>query len=177
MHGDWPNRRLNLIEQHRNQTNSNPLQRRGPAENARLCQDSSEQPGILVVDDNRMVRGLLQNVLLRHGFAVWSAADWREAAKIYRQARHQIHLVLLDVCLDNLDGPQTALALRVINPRVRFCFMSGGNGPYTVQDLLAFGAAQTFEKPFRLADFVRTLRELVGLSCLGNWSCYAPGQN
>src|SRR5262249_35798510 len=54
------------------------------------------QPGFLVVDNEPAIRKLMRTVLDRHGFAVWLAADGREALTIFQQHR-QIALVLLDV--------------------------------------------------------------------------------
>src|SRR5262249_13388533 len=81
------------------------------------------QPGILVVDDEDSVRRLLQIVLERQGFSVWSAADGRTAIRLYRQYRTTISLVLLDVRMPELDGPQTLAELREFNPAIRCCFM------------------------------------------------------
>jgi DNA-binding NtrC family response regulator len=116
--------------------------------------------GVLVVDDDDGVRGLL-DVGLRHvGFKVWLAADGREAVGLYRTHREDIVVVLLDVRMPDPDGPQTLGALRSVNPRVRCCFMSGDLGGYTEDGLLDLGAVAVFQKPFRLDALARILREL-----------------
>jgi len=113
--------------------------------------------GVLVVDDEEVLRGLLSIVLRQHGFAVWVAADGDEALELYWQHRESIHVVLLDVRMPERDGPQTLSALREVHPRIRCCFMSGDLGGYTEEALLGMGAATVFRKPFHLAEVARVL--------------------
>ena len=94
--------------------------------------------GLLVVDDDTLVRGLMTAGMGQHGFAVWVAADGREAVDIYQYHRAEIDVVLLDVCMPGLDGPETLAELRAIDPEVRCCFMSGGLGCYTAEGLRAW---------------------------------------
>ncbi len=117
-------------------------------------------PGILVVDDDATVLRLLELVLQRRGFNVLLARNGREAVTLYQARQAQIHVVLLDVCMPELDGPQTLEQLRRIHPGLIACFMSGNTGLYTPQDLLQMGAVQFFNKPFRLEELSQTLWQL-----------------
>jgi CheY-like chemotaxis protein len=121
---------------------------------------------VLVVDDESMVRDLL-GVALRHfGFTVRPAAGGAEAVDLYRRHGADIDVVLLDVRMPGLDGPQTLAELRRLNPQVRCCFMSGDTGAYTTADLLTLGAARVFAKPFgSLGDLARGLREAAAPAC------------
>lgn len=122
------------------------------------------RPGILVVDDENSIRTLLRIALQRQGFAVWVAASGREALDLYDRHHDDIGLVLLDVRMPIMDGPQTLAALRKINPRLRCCFLSGHSGEYTEPDLLQRGAAQVFTKPFRLGELGASLWQLTALA-------------
>ncbi len=119
----------------------------------------TRRTGILVVEDDPAVLRMLGLALSAHGFDVWLAASGRAAVGLYETHHDGIGLVLLDVQMDGLDGPQTLAALRGLDPNVRCCFMSGHTGRYTVEDLLRLGAAYVVEKPFpslrRLADLLR----------------------
>src|SRR5262249_12979335 len=121
---------------------------------------SSPPIGILVVDDEAPVRALLQAGLRQYGFTVWLAADGREALHVYRHNQDVIALVLLDVRMPGLDGPQTFHGLRQINTEVRCCFISGHTGDYSEESLLQLGALHVFGKPFRLPELAKILRGL-----------------
>lgn len=123
--------------------------------------------GILVVDDDDPVRTLLHVGLERHGFQVWLAASGPEALDVYRQHAARIAVVLLDVRMPELDGPQTLRALRQLDAEVCCCFISGHTGDYSEASLLELGAAHVFTKPFHLADIVPILRQLAALRPTG----------
>src|SRR5262249_48257054 len=105
-------------------------------------------PTILVVDDDAMMRMLLEMGLRQQGFDVCVAASGDEAVALYRNGQPNIDLVLLDVRMPGLDGPQTLAVLRQQNPDVRCCFVSGDTGGYNPAELLAMGVADVIEKPF-----------------------------
>jgi CheY-like chemotaxis protein len=112
------------------------------------------------VDDEPIVRTLLTGVLELQGYRVWQACDGAEAIETYRREGMRIDLVLMDVVLPGLDGPEALAALREIAPAVRCCFMSGDPGKYRVEQLLAAGAVGFLDKPFALADLETVLRRL-----------------
>lgn len=120
-----------------------------------------DKPGVLVVDDDHLVRGIVQLGLERNGFDVRMAAGGREAIQLYRTHRDSIALVLLDVRMPGLDGPQTLRALREMNPEIVACFMTGAAGGYDADELLQFGAAQLIAKPFLISELVDSLRQLI----------------
>ena len=144
---------------------ANPTPSRHEASLSSSAQETSlqiaEQPTVLVVDDDPLVRAVLEAGLQQHGLAVISAATGQEALDIYRQHHDVVSVVLMDVQMPILDGPQTLLALRQFNPAVRCCFMTADSGRYTEESLLGLGAACVFPKPFRnLADVTLVLRQV-----------------
>ena len=127
----------------------------------KAARDRSPRPGVLVVDDEPGVLALLREVLQREGYPVWLAASGDEAVTTYRRQQDQIRLVLLDVRMAGLDGPQTLAELRRLNPALRCCFMSGHTGRYTEEQLLQAGAWGVARKPFRLADLLTLVEKAV----------------
>jgi DNA-binding NtrC family response regulator len=117
-----------------------------------------EKLGVLVVDDDHLVRIMVQLGLERNGFDVRSASNGWEAIELYRMHRESIAVVLLDVCMTGLDGPQTLQGLRKVNPEVRACFMSGNWGSYEPDQLRQRGAAHVIAKPFMLDQLANILR-------------------
>src|SRR5262245_38350934 len=79
---------------------------------------TAQQPrvGILIVDDEPLVRKSLELALPQQGFTVWLARNGNEAVQVYQQHCPEIAVVLLDVRMPGLDGPQTLAALQKVNP-------------------------------------------------------------
>jgi CheY-like chemotaxis protein len=120
-----------------------------------------ENPGVLVVDDEHLVRIMVQLGLERSGFQIWLASNGREAIEFYRENREQIALVLLDVRMPGLDGPETLKALRELNPKVLAGFMSGDMGSYNPEKLFQCGAAFYIAKPFHLDKLTAILLQML----------------
>jgi CheY-like chemotaxis protein len=118
-------------------------------------------PTLLLIDDQDPVRAALAAGLALRGFAVHTAANAGEAIEVYRQHGPEIDLVLLDVRMPGVDGPQTLAALQTIDPSIRCCFMSGDLGDYKEKDLLACGGKRVLQKPFHLAELAQSLRQLI----------------
>jgi len=117
-------------------------------------------PEVLVVDDEPLLLQMLGLALPYHGFAVRQAGGGRQALDLYRQHRDSTRVVLLDAKMPDLDGRQALAALREIDPGVRCVFMTGYAADSFVEELLALGAEQVVDKPFRdLAALAGTLRD------------------
>jgi CheY-like chemotaxis protein len=127
-------------------------------------QDSCERrPGILIADDMALILTLLKLELEPLGFVVWLAVDGDDAVDLYQKNHSKIDLVFLDVDMPGLDGPQTLEAIQQLSPEVLACFMTGGTGTYTEEELLDRGAALIFHKPFRPGDVAMMLQRLASL--------------
>jgi two-component system cell cycle sensor histidine kinase/response regulator CckA len=116
-------------------------------------QPSGDTLGVLVVDDDAMVRGVIVRQLSQAGFRVLlSAGAAGEVEAFFRRAGSTIDVALLDVNMPDCSGPELAERLRVLDPLLPVAFMSGVDpkGPETA----ALGDA-FLAKPFPLA----TLRE------------------
>jgi len=103
---------------------------------------------ILVTDDEPILLTLLHAYLSQRGFSVLSARSGAEALQRYRQHEGLIDLVLLDVRMPGLDGPETLDALRAAGLTAPAVFMSGEFGDYESQDLLHRGVCHILHKPF-----------------------------
>ena len=119
-----------------------------------------EKYGVLVVDEDHLVRIMVQLSLERNGFDVWLARNGREAIECFRRHTQEIAVVLLDVRMPGLDGVQTLEVLRELNPELLACFMSGETGVYEPDELLQRGAAYVIAKPFRL-DYLANILQLM----------------
>lgn len=133
----------------------------GLAEGHTAPQPSASPAGVLIVDDDDAVRAMLQMGLGLHGLSVWLAASGQEALDLYRAEWQRIALVLLDVRMPGMDGPQTLAALRQLNPALPCWFMTGDTGRYTDHELRDFGVNRIIPKPFGVGDIARQIRKLL----------------
>jgi DNA-binding NtrC family response regulator len=115
-----------------------------------------DAPSVLVVDDDPMLRRLLDLGLQRAGFVVRLASDGKEAVESYR--RQPPGIVLMDVQMPGADGAETLALLREFDPHLRCCLMTGGTS-YSTEELLKMGALRVIEKPFNLERLAQTLRQ------------------
>jgi two-component system, OmpR family, response regulator len=125
-----------------------------------MARTNRKLPGVLVVDDDQIVRIMVQLGLERSGFEVWTAANGRDAINLYQQHQDDIAVALLDVRMPNMDGPQTLDGLRALNPEIPACFMSGDTGGYDFDDLHQ-RAGQVIAKPFHLEQLISVLEVMV----------------
>jgi CheY-like chemotaxis protein len=85
---------------------------------------AGHQATILLAEDEPAVRSLVEHVLRTAGFTVIAAIDGREALDS-AQSLGAIDLLLTDVIMPRLNGPDLAVALREQRPDQRVLFMSG----------------------------------------------------
>jgi DNA-binding NtrC family response regulator len=115
-------------------------------------------PLVLVVDDEAPLRAVLMMAFSRWGIGVLEAENGREAVELYRRHQAGIGLVLMDVNMPGLSGPETLTAMQEINAGVRCYFMTGNLGNFTSDDLRRQGAVNIIDKPFDLTMLARLLR-------------------
>jgi CheY-like chemotaxis protein len=89
---------------------------------------------ILVVEDRDSVRILLTRTLKKAGYTVLEASNGEEGLNVALNYRHEIHLVLTDVVMPHMGGPEMALRLQAVRPKTRFLFLSGHPDPGGVHD-------------------------------------------
>jgi CheY-like chemotaxis protein len=116
---------------------------------------------VLIVDDSRTQRGLIRRILAESVFhlTIDEAADGISAFEIY--ARSPADIVILDINMDGLDGPNTLRILRAHNPEVRVVLMSSDAAAVAAHTDLNVTA--TLKKPFTSRDLDEILHRIYGL--------------
>jgi two-component system, cell cycle sensor histidine kinase and response regulator CckA len=113
---------------------------------------------ILLVEDDAAVREFTRKLLTEYGYSVLEASDGAQAGKIVRQSHGEIHLLLTDVVMPKVSGPQLAEELLLLVPEIKVLYMSG----YT-QFAPGFREAveehQLLRKPFTRNDLVTKVRD------------------
>jgi CheY-like chemotaxis protein len=102
-----------------------------------------------------VARGILQ----RHGYRVIDARNGGEALLTCEQHQGRIHLLLTDVVMPRLNGPQLAERLCPTRPDMKVLYMSGYTDGVLVRQLAA-GAAYV-QKPLTPATLSRKVRDVL----------------
>lgn len=113
---------------------------------------------ILLVEDEDFVREVTCEVLRSCGYRVLTAADAREAEKIYSDTGNAIDLLLTDVVLPGETGPDLARRLRNKNPALKVLLATG----YGEQmEKLTKSCEPCLAKPFSSEGLVQRVRQVM----------------
>lgn len=118
----------------------------------------AETKMILLVEDEKTVRKVIERLLRKLGYAVLSAQDAEEAIQIFEEREEELDLVLTDVVMPGLTGVEMAALLKERRPDMRFLFTSG----YTSKELGRNPKAPPepfLPKPFSLDELSRSIEE------------------
>ena len=121
---------------------------------------SAGAEAILVVEDERTVARLVRRSLEARGYTVFSCADGREALEFYTEHHSEVALLLTDVIMPRMGGPELVLELRRLGHDPRVLFMSG----YTddaLSPLHDAGFVNTLEKPFDVGELAKRVRRAI----------------
>jgi PAS domain S-box-containing protein len=114
---------------------------------------------VLLVEDEDEVRAVLHQILVSRGYRVLQAGSGEEALVISRLHRGPVHLLLSDVTMPEMKGPELAQRLRAERPSTRVVFMSGYN-----DELLLDGGPESpvcLQKPFSPHLLSETVRSVI----------------
>jgi len=114
---------------------------------------------VLLVEDADALRVLIRRMLEAAGYSVLEYSDPEEALAGARTLEAPIHLLLTDVVMPGMSGPDLARSVQAARPGIRVLFMSG----YTDEAMGLHGVlaavTQFIQKPFTKAVLRRKVRE------------------
>ncbi|NJO28955.1 MAG: response regulator [Richelia sp. SL_2_1] len=112
---------------------------------------------ILVVDDEPAICEIIKTTLESHNFNVFTAVDGIEAISTYVQNQKKIHLVLIDMMMQEMDGARTIMTLQQLNPQVQIIAMSGLASTEALAQAAGTGIQGFLAKPFTKSDLLNTI--------------------
>ena len=128
---------------------------------AQAAARGSGAPVVLIVEDEAALREAARRMLARHGYQVITAASGAEAVKAAAAAPAAIDLLLTDVVMPQMLGPQAAEQVRAFHPSVKVVFMSGyTRGGLDTQGVLDEGVS-LIQKPFTEAALLAKIGEVL----------------
>ncbi|MFH0883232.1 MAG: response regulator, partial [bacterium] len=116
---------------------------------------------ILVVEDDEGVRLTTQELLMNLGYQVEIASTPEEGLKLYAARQGQVDLLLTDVVMPGMSGPEMVSELRKHYPDMRVLFMSG----HTPQEFQRRGLLKPeddiLQKPFTVRELAEKIHEKI----------------
>ncbi len=112
---------------------------------------------VLLAEDDDMVRSVVVGMLQDAGYRVHTASDGEEAVQLARRYQSEISVVLLDVVMPKLSGPEVFEKLQQFMPQAKFLFSSGYTSDHRLQSPLPEGIP-VFEKPYTPGELLRNIR-------------------
>jgi len=122
---------------------------------------ATEHETVLVVEDEPGVRHLVTRTLGRHGYRVLEASTAAEGLALVAQHGSMIDVVLTDVVMAVMNGPEMVAKIRESSPTMKVLFMSGHAGQAIKEGGKLEASDHLLEKPFYAHDLLKAVRELL----------------
>ena len=119
------------------------------------------QETILVVEDEDEVRKLAVGILFRQGYRVLEASHGGDALLMMEQNREPIQLLLTDVVMPGINGPDFARRMKFVYPDLKVLYMSGYADNIIFQHGILDQAMAFLQKPFSIERLTGKVREVL----------------
>ncbi|UCH93423.1 MAG: response regulator [Candidatus Aminicenantes bacterium] len=118
---------------------------------------------ILIIDDDKVTREILNETLEPEGYILASASNGKEGLKLHNE--NPFDLIITDIIMPEMEGLETIRELRRISPTVKIIAISGGGrlDPYNYLTMAKkMGADLTFYKPLVPEIILNGVQKLIG---------------
>jgi DNA-binding NtrC family response regulator len=123
--------------------------------------ESAGRETLLIVENEAAIRNLLQMAFRRDGYSVLAAESGHEALAIVRDHTGAIDLVITDVIMPDMDGPELVKHLQSLRPHTRTLFMSGYTNETLGEHGIVSGNVNFIQKPFSPRVIAQRVRDIL----------------
>ena len=117
---------------------------------------------ILLVEDDETMRSLTKKVLEEHGYTVVEADDGKSALESVQSHPGPIDLLLTDVVMRRMSGPELVDRLSASHPDLKIVYMSGYTGELIAEREVLKRGITLLEKPFTRTALLNTIHTALG---------------
>ncbi len=117
---------------------------------------------ILLVEDDEVMRSLTKKVLEEHGYTVVEANDGESALESVQSYPGVIDLLLTDVVMRRVSGPELGERLGSSHPALKVVYMSGYTGELIAEREVLKRGVTLLEKPFTRTALLNTIHTVLG---------------
>jgi CheY-like chemotaxis protein len=119
---------------------------------------------VLVAEDDDQVRAVVRRVLARAGYRVIEARSGGEALALAERHGDAIDLLVTDVVMPEMGGPELGAALKSRRPKLRLLYMSGYTDDSVLRHGILEGEVTFLQKPLTPDLLLRKVREALDAS-------------
>jgi PAS domain S-box-containing protein len=116
---------------------------------------------ILLIDDEKMIIDVGQELLQELGYDVLTASSGQEAIEIYRQKSTQVDLVIMDLIMPGMSGGETYDRLKEINTHVKVLLSSGYSINGQAAKIMERGCDGFIQKPFNINQLSEKIQGII----------------
>ena len=117
---------------------------------------------ILLVEDEPSIMKLTATMLTKLGYNVLKAFTSEEAFMHAKEHKGQIHLLISDVIMPEMNGRELAVKLQAILPSMKCLFMSGYSADIISHGGISSDGVHFIQKPFSIAEMATKVRFVLG---------------
>ena len=114
------------------------------------------ETNVLIVDDDRGIRFTLEGIIDDEGYMVRGAEDGYKAIELCKEISFQ--WVFMDIRMPGINGVETYLEIKKINPESRVVMMTGVSVEELVNQALAEGVFAVLYKPLPVEQVLNILK-------------------
>jgi CheY-like chemotaxis protein len=133
------------------------IQESGPARSLKGGHET-----VLLVEDEPMLLEIGESMLERCGYTVLCAGSPTEAIRVAEEHAGEIHLLMTDVVMPGMNGPDMARRIVSLNPRLKCLFMSGYTANAIAHQGVLDEGVHFIQKPFTIQDLAEKIRQALG---------------
>jgi CheY-like chemotaxis protein len=119
---------------------------------------------VLIAEDEKNVRLLLGQILVRNGYTVLEAKNGKDALAIATNYHSPIQVLVSDVVMPEMGGFELAQQLRLIHPETKVLFISGYLSHPELRKEIVNGEVAFLLKPLSPSGLTRKIREVIDSS-------------
>jgi DNA-binding NtrC family response regulator len=117
-----------------------------------LARKKSPKVGVLIVDDESLIRWSLAQTLIDHDYVVMEAGDGKQALAVLKNPPDRVEVIMLDYRLPDTDGLKLLAAIRGLSPESRVVMMTAYGTAEVVAEAMRLGAVCVVNKPIEMQD-------------------------
>ena len=145
------------------QTQTAVMEHHASTESSSAVSSDDEPQGktILIVDDDDQVREYIRVCLAPLGYNILEARFNSEALLLSQRHEGPIHLIIADVLMPGMCGPEFAAKVMAVRPEMKVLYVSGGSSEAVEGKLLKMKTSAFLQKPFEGDTLLMTVRQVL----------------